>query len=145
MFSNAASIRCINKIFPSCNNLCPRSICWLSNIFIFFGQTWIIHSMTNNEIINPISSNWNVTYEIIFIFFICFFFRYFSSFFHMHIQKRAVNFEACDDFIEKSSMPIEQINHQYWRRFMNERAISRAYIPTDHGIFCFSSILIMGT
>jgi hypothetical protein len=55
----------------------------------------------------------------------------------MHIQKRAVNPDNCNGFIKESSLPIEQKNHKCWRRFMNERAINRAYIPTEHGIFLF--------
>jgi len=50
----------------------------------------------------------------------------------MHIQKRAVGANICDDFIQKSSTSIEQKNHKHWRRFMNERAIGRAYAPTTH-------------
>ncbi len=64
------------------------------------------------------------------------FFRSFSSVFDMHIQKRAVSANICDGVIQKSSTPIEPKNHKCWRRFMNERAIDRAYIPTMHGI-CF--------
>ena len=57
----------------------------------------------------------------------------------MHIQKRSVCAEVCADIIEKPSEPIERKTHKCWRRFMNERAQHRAYVPTAHGIlnlFC---------
>ncbi|CAF3131779.1 unnamed protein product [Rotaria socialis] len=50
----------------------------------------------------------------------------------MHIQKRIVSTEVRNGFHQESSMPTEQKKHKCWRRFMNERAISRAYIPTAH-------------
>jgi hypothetical protein len=49
----------------------------------------------------------------------------------MHVKKRTVN----KDVVQKLSTPLEQKTHKYWRRFMNERAIDRAYVPTNHGIF----------
>jgi hypothetical protein len=55
----------------------------------------------------------------------------------MHIQKRAVGKSVTDDSLQKSSVPIEQRNHKCWRRFMNQRATNRAYIPTTHGIYIF--------
>jgi hypothetical protein len=55
----------------------------------------------------------------------------------MHIQKRAVHPDTGDDFIQKLSIPLEQKTHKCWRRFMNERAIDRAYVPTTHGILSF--------
>ncbi len=51
----------------------------------------------------------------------------------MHIQKRAVGTSVLDGSPEKPSVPIEQKNHKCWRRFMNQRATDRAYIPTTHG------------
>jgi monocyte-to-macrophage differentiation protein len=50
----------------------------------------------------------------------------------MHIQKRAINPDTNDDYGQKSSIPIERKTHKCWRRFMNERAIDRAYVPTTH-------------
>jgi predicted membrane channel-forming protein YqfA (hemolysin III family) len=55
----------------------------------------------------------------------------------MHIQKRAINPDTNDDYGQKSSIPIERKTHKCWRRFMNERAIDRAYVPTTHGILFF--------
>lgn len=52
----------------------------------------------------------------------------------MQIQKRTVKPDTSEDYIQKSSVPIEQKAHKCWRRFMNERGIHRAYIPTSHGI-----------
>ncbi len=60
----------------------------------------------------------------------------------MHIQKRTVSANIGDDLVQKSSTSIEQKNHKHWRRFMNERATDRAYIPTNHGIFSFSILII---
>jgi hypothetical protein len=51
----------------------------------------------------------------------------------MHIQKRAINHKVTNGYIKNSSIPMEQKIHKCWRRFMNERAIDRAYIPTTHG------------
>ncbi|CAF3825812.1 unnamed protein product [Rotaria sordida] len=50
----------------------------------------------------------------------------------MHIQKRAVGTSVCNGFLQESSILNEQKKHKCWRRFMNERAINRAYIPTPH-------------
>ncbi|CAF0822388.1 unnamed protein product [Adineta steineri] len=50
----------------------------------------------------------------------------------MHIQKRIVVSDTIDDSVQKSSSVIEQRNHKCWRRFMNERAVERAYVPTSH-------------
>ncbi|CAF3724777.1 unnamed protein product [Rotaria sordida] len=50
----------------------------------------------------------------------------------MHIQKRTISYDTGDDPSQKSSILKEQKNHKYWRRFMNERAIDRAYVPTTH-------------
>ncbi|CAF3427601.1 unnamed protein product [Rotaria sp. Silwood2] len=50
----------------------------------------------------------------------------------MHIQKRTVVSDTIDDSVQKSSIVIEQKIHKCWRRFMNERAIDRAYVPTAH-------------
>ncbi len=55
----------------------------------------------------------------------------------MHIQKRAVNSNTSNGYIQKPSVPIEEKNYKRWRRFMNERAVDRAYVPTIHGIFSF--------
>ncbi len=55
----------------------------------------------------------------------------------MQIQKRAVNRKVDNGYIKNSSIPVEQKTHKCWRRFMNERAIGRAYIPTTHGRFAF--------
>jgi hypothetical protein len=50
----------------------------------------------------------------------------------MLIQKRSINSDAINGFIQNPSISME---HKCWRRFMNERTINRAYIPTTHGIF----------
>ncbi|CAF0949068.1 unnamed protein product [Adineta steineri] len=50
----------------------------------------------------------------------------------MHIQKRIVVSDTIDDSVQKSSSVIEQKTHKCWRRFMNERAVERAYVPTSH-------------
>ena len=52
----------------------------------------------------------------------------------MNIQKRAVDRTTDNHFSQKSSVLFEQKTHQSWRRFMNKRAIDRAYVPTSHGI-----------
>jgi len=70
------------------------------------------------------------------------FYSYFSLVFDMHIQKRAVGTTVCDDSVQKSSIPIEQKNHKCWRRFMNQRATDRAYIPTIHGRFSSLNLII---
>jgi len=60
----------------------------------------------------------------------------------MHIQKRSVSSNISDDRVQKSTaIPPEQKTHRCWRRFMNERAIDRAYIPTAHGIFSASALI----
>jgi len=69
----------------------------------------------------------------------------YSSISHMHIQKRSVSSNISDDRVQKSTAtPSEPKTHRCWRRFMNERAIDRAYIPTAHGIFS-ASVLITFT
>ncbi|UJR25403.1 hypothetical protein I4U23_006750 [Adineta vaga] len=50
----------------------------------------------------------------------------------MHIQKRTVHKPICDDCVQKPVISSQQRNHKCWRRFMNERGIKRAYVPTDH-------------
>ena len=50
------------------------------------------------------------------------------------MQKRIIHHNTENGFIEKTSISLEQKSHKCWRRFMNERAIDRAYIPTAHGI-----------
>ncbi|CAF1004743.1 unnamed protein product [Adineta steineri] len=50
----------------------------------------------------------------------------------MHIQKRIVVSDTIDDSVPKSSSVIEQKTHKSWRRFINERAVERAYVPTSH-------------
>ncbi|CAF2425690.1 unnamed protein product [Rotaria sp. Silwood2] len=50
----------------------------------------------------------------------------------MRIQKRTVSDDTADSFRQNSSISKEQKNHKSWRRFMNERAIDRAYAPTTH-------------
>jgi len=55
----------------------------------------------------------------------------------MQIQKRAVTHEVDNGYIQKSSVPMKSKTHKCWRRFMNERAIDRAYIPTTHGRLSF--------
>jgi hypothetical protein len=55
----------------------------------------------------------------------------------MHIQKRAVNTDTSDAFVQKPSVPMERKTHKCWRRFMNERVINRAYVPTTHGLLPF--------
>jgi hypothetical protein len=57
----------------------------------------------------------------------------------MHIQKRAVNTDTSDAFVQKPSVPMERKTHKCWRRFMNERVIDRAYVPTTHGLLPFLS------
>ena len=51
----------------------------------------------------------------------------------MHIQKRAVGASICDESVHDSSIITKKVRHKCWRRFMNERATDRAYIPTAHG------------
>lgn len=61
----------------------------------------------------------------------------------MNIQKRVVDRTTDNHFSQKSSVLLEQKPHQSWRRFMNERAIDRAYIPTSHGILSFSNDTVL--
>ena len=56
---------------------------------------------------------------------------------NMNVQKRTVGFDTGDEFIQKPSIQTEEKTHKCWRRFMNQRAINRAYIPTTHGKLSF--------
>lgn len=63
----------------------------------------------------------------------------------MNIKKRSVNGDTNGDLFKNSPVEKENQTPKNWRRFMNERAIGRAYVPTTHGIslslckisFCF--------
>ena len=55
----------------------------------------------------------------------------------MHVQKRVVSRDTGDDSLQKSAVLLQSTTDRHWRRFMNERAIDRAYVPTAHGNLSF--------
>lgn len=59
----------------------------------------------------------------------------------MNIQKRTIDRATNNHFSQKSSVLLEQKARQSWRRFMNERAIDRAYVPTSHGMSFLSETM----
>lgn len=61
----------------------------------------------------------------------------------MYVQKRQVKLDSSENYPQEPSTSIEQKNHKCWRRFMNERAIDRAYVPTNHGICELSSTILI--
>ena len=61
----------------------------------------------------------------------------------MHIQKRNTVKNICDSIVRQTSVPNEQINKKYWRRFMNERIIDRSYIPTTYGMCILASSMLI--
>ena len=60
----------------------------------------------------------------------------------MAVQKRIVQRNGDHHYVQKSSDLLEQKTHKCWRRFMNERTIHRAYVPTSHGIHFFPFYLV---
>ena len=50
------------------------------------------------------------------------------------MHKRTAHHNTDNGLNQKSSIPLEQKTHKCWRRFMNQRATDKAYVPTAHGI-----------
>lgn len=52
----------------------------------------------------------------------------------MLFRKRAVGIQSDEDRVhEKTTQVSTNKKHKCWRRFMNERATDRAYVPTAYG------------